>query len=127
MSLLNKVLGNAVEAEPQKYTEELRDILVEGESVSKVYELLRDKIIFTSERLILINVQGLSGSKSSITSYPYSSIKVFSMENAGTFDMDSEIKIYVQGASLPLSLSFKKGTDLNPIYRILSKYILRDN
>jgi Bacterial PH domain len=127
MSLLNKVLGNAVQADPAKYNQELATILLSNEQVTTAYELIRDRIIFTNERLILINVQGITGSKTSYTSYPYSSIKVYSMENAGTLDTDCEIKLYVQGITEPVSLSFKKGTDLNPIYRNLSEYILRDN
>jgi Bacterial PH domain len=95
--------------------------------VVKAYRLVRDQIIFTSERLIIINVQGITGSKVSHLSVPYSSIKVFKMENAGTFDLDSEISLYIQGHSLPISLNFKKGSDLETIYRTLSTYILRDN
>ena len=124
---LNKVLGNAVEADSSKYHQELTQILLSNEQVTKAYELIRDRIIFTNERLILINIQGLTGSKVSYTSYPYSSIKVYSMENAGTLDTDCEIKLFIQGLSLPISLSFKKGTDLKPIYKTLSEYILRVN
>jgi hypothetical protein len=127
MSLLNKILGNAVEADPSKYQSELSAILLSNEQVTKAYELIRDRIIFTNERLLLINVQGITGSKTSFVSYPYSSIKVYSMENAGTLDTDCEIKLFIQGLHEPVSLSFKKGTDLNPIYRTLSEYILRDN
>ncbi|MGL4632778.1 MAG: PH domain-containing protein, partial [Leadbetterella sp.] len=79
------------------------------------------------ERLLIVDVQGITGSKISYQSIPYSSVKLFSMETAGTLDFDCEIKLIVQGLGLPLSLKFKKGTDLSPIYQLLSKYTLRDN
>ncbi len=127
MSVIQKLFGNAVEANKVDIALEFAEILVQGEDVIAGYKLFRDSIVFTSERLIKIDVQGLTGSKVSYESTPYSSIKVFSMETAGTLDMDCEIKLHVQGMGLPVSLKFRKGTNLNPIYKILSTYTLRDN
>lgn len=127
MSLLQQLVGNATEATPEEIMQKVSGILIPNEQVVKGYNLLRDSIIFTNERLIIIDVQGLSGNKKSFTSYPYSSVKWYSMESAGTFDLDAEIKLGVQELTLPLSLKFKKGTDLNPVYQLLSVYILRDN
>ncbi|MGL4758584.1 MAG: PH domain-containing protein [Patescibacteria group bacterium] len=125
--MLNKLLGNAVEVDASMYQEKLKDILIDTEIVSNVYELVRDKIIITNERLIYIDIQGVTGSKVCYESIPFSSVKSFSMETAGTFDMDCEIKLHVAGLSNPMKLTFKKGTDLKPIYRAISKNILRDN
>jgi Bacterial PH domain len=127
MSLIHKLFGNAVEADKSAIEQEFSPILVEGESVVGGYKLLRDSIIFTTERLILVDVQGITGSKVSYQSIPYSSVKIFSMETAGTLDMDCEIKLVVHGKNESISLKFKKSTDLNPIYKILSTYTLRDN
>jgi hypothetical protein len=49
------------------------------------------------------------------------------MESAGTFDLDSEIVLGVQGMTLPLALKFGKDSDLSKIYQLFSTYILRDN
>jgi hypothetical protein len=127
MSLLSKALGNAVEFSVSEASQNLAKILVPNEQVVKAYKLVRDQIIFTNERLILIDVQGVTGSKVSYQSIPYSSIKVFSMESAGTFDLDCEIKLYIHGLHEPISLKFKKGTELETIYMTLSTYSLRDN
>jgi Bacterial PH domain len=127
MSLLSKALGNAVEFSISEASQNLAKILIPNENVVKAYKLVRDQIIFTNERLILIDVQGVTGSKVSYQSIPYSSIKVFSMESAGTFDLDCEIKLYIQGVHEPISLKFKKGTELETIYMTLSTYSLRDN
>jgi Bacterial PH domain len=127
MSILNKILGNAVQSDSLALQEKHKDILVENESIVSGYKLIRDSIIFTTERLLLINVQGITGSKIEYKSIPYSSVKVFSMETAGTLDLDCEIKLHIHGLSLPIDLKFQKGTDLNPIYKVLSIYTLRDN
>ena len=125
--MLNQLLGNAVEVESSQIQSKFADILVENETVINGYKLLRDTIIFTTERLIQINVQGLTGSKVSYLSIPYSSVKLFSMETTGGLDLDCEIKLFVQGIGLPIDLKFKRGTDLKSIYKVLSKYTLRDN
>jgi Bacterial PH domain len=127
MSLLSKALGNAVEFSIDEANQNLNKILIPNEHVVKAYKLVRDQIIFSNERLILIDVQGITGSKVSYQSIPYSSIKVFSMESAGTFDLDCEIKLYIHGLHEPISLKFKKGTELETIYMTLSTYSLRDN
>jgi Bacterial PH domain len=127
MSIFQKMMGNAVEVDPQTIQNEFQNILVNGETIVGGYKLLRDSIVFTTERLLIVNVQGITGSKISYQSIPYSSIKVFSMETAGSLDLDCEIKLFVQGLGFPVDLKFKKGTDLNPIYKILSTYTLRDN
>jgi hypothetical protein len=127
MSLLHRVMGNASLADFSEINEKINPFLVPGEEIVSGYKLIRDLIIFTTERLILIDILGISVKKQSITSYPYSSVKWYSMESAGTLDLDSEIKLGVQQEAMPISLKFRKDTDLNPIYQQLSKYILRDN
>ena len=43
--------------------------------------------IFTNKRLILIDVQGLTGKKQEYRSIPYSKITQFSIETIGHFDV----------------------------------------
>ncbi|GAB4147013.1 MAG: PH domain-containing protein [Patescibacteria group bacterium] len=124
MSLLQNLLGNATEADASQYESIVNPVLVEGENVQYAYKLLRDLIIFTNERLIMVNVQGLTGKKKEISSIPYSSVSVFTMENAGTMDFDSEIKLHVKGLSVPVSLKFGKNSDITGVYKILSEKIL---
>jgi Bacterial PH domain len=128
MSLFQKILGNAVQSDAALIQVEFQNILIDGEEVVAGFKLMRDSIIFTNERLIIVNVQGITGSKVSSQSIPYSSIKSFTMITAGTMDLDCEISLIVSGfAGFPVSLKFKKGTNLNPIYKVLSTFALRDN
>ena len=64
-----------------------------GERVEKGYQLIRDPFLFTDKRLICVNRQGITGSKVSYLSIPCRTITRFSVETAGTFDLDAELKV----------------------------------
>ena len=82
MSFLQNILGNSTTATPEEYNPLVQNLLVENESVFTAYKTLRDFIIFTNERLILIDVQGITGKKKSFKSISYSRISVFTKESA---------------------------------------------
>ena len=84
------------------------DILVPGEQVTLAFSLIRDLIVFTEYRLILVDKQGMTGKKTSYKSLPYRSISRFSVETSGHFDLDAELKIWVSSAVEPSeTLQFK--------------------
>jgi hypothetical protein len=74
--------------------------------------------------LILADKQGLTGSKVEYHSIPYKSISQFSVETAGLFDMDAELKIYISSNPTPLKKEFKKGTDIIQIQKLLATYVV---
>lgn len=70
------------------------DLLVEGEVAVAAYKTFRDSAIFTNKRLIVRDAQGLTGKKVEIYSLPYSSIIMWSTENAGRFlDVNAEVEL----------------------------------
>lgn len=58
-------------------------------------ELLGNDEVFTNKRLIIINVQGVTGVKTDYTSIPYSKIICFSVETSGIIDNDAELEIHL--------------------------------
>lgn len=100
--------------------------MIAGEQVEKAFKLIRDMYIFTNKRLFIIDKQGITGSKVEYMSVPYRSIKKFSRENAGTLDLDAEIKIWIAGDALPIKMEFRKDThsSMDEIYRLLSQHVL---
>lgn len=78
----------------------ISDIMAQGESIEYAYSHVRDKVWFTNKRIITMDVQGLTGKKKEFRSFPYSKISSFSIETAGTFDGDSDFKIWVSGVGL---------------------------
>lgn len=72
-------------------------ILIPNEKVFASFGALRDKLVFTDKRIISINVQGITGAKKDFTSIPYSRIQTYSVETAGTLDLDAELDITISG------------------------------
>jgi hypothetical protein len=123
--MFQAIFGNASEVDVKGLQADLNAILVQGENVIKGYKIVRDMFIFTDKRLILIDKQGITGKKAEYHSIPYKSISHFSVETAGTFDMDAEMKIYISGNMTPIQREFKKGTDVKGVQKTLAEFILR--
>ena len=85
MGLFNKLLGNASEVSSEKLNEKYGRLLVEDEKIELGFILFRDIFMFTDKRLILVDIQGLTGSKIEYRSLPYKNISRFSLETSGTF------------------------------------------
>ncbi len=120
MDLLSNLLGNASEIDTAQVQAELEPVLVPGESIERGFKVFRDMFVFTDYRLIMIDKQGLTGSKVSYHSILYRSITQFSVETAGSFDADAELKIWVSGGGLPITKEFKKGVDVVGIQKFLA-------
>jgi len=78
------LIGNASEIDAAKIEADFAQVLSSGEKIEKAYQLLRDLFVFTNKRLILVDKQGLTGSKVEYHSLPYKSITHFSVEMPGT-------------------------------------------
>ena len=122
--MLQGFLGNAREVDVAALQQDLDSLLVDGEQVLRAFKILRDLFIFTNQRLILIDKQGITGRKAEYHSIPYKSISHFSVETAGSFDADAEMKIYISGNPVPIEREFKRGTDIVSVQKTLADHIL---
>jgi hypothetical protein len=125
MGLLDGLLGNASEIDPQKIQAEFAQILASGEKIEKAYGLIRDLFVFTDKRLVLVDKQGLTGSKIEYHSLPYRSITHFSIETGGHFDLDAELKVWVSGTAEPFKKEFNKRLSIYEVQRVLASYVLK--
>ena len=124
MGLLSGLMGNASEVDDSDLEKVLANTLIEGEHVEKAYKVIRDMFIFTNKRLILIDKQGVTGSKMEMVSIAYSKITKFSKESAGHFDLDAELKIWIGSDPTPLTKEFKAGDNINEVYRVISQHAI---
>ena len=120
MSIIRGLMGHATEIDTAELEQELENLLVPEEGIEHAYKLVRDQVVFTSKRLILIDKQGLTGKKKEYLSVPYASITKYAKETAGRFDMDAEVKVWVRGDPTPINLEFRKDDSVHDVYRILS-------
>jgi len=125
MGLFDGLLGHATSASIDGVQRDLEPILAPGETVGLAFRLVRDMYVFTDKRLILIDKQGLTGRKVEHHSIPYRAITQFSIETAGTFDMEAEMRIWVSGQSAPLERTLARGVDVAGIQRALAAGVLR--
>ena len=124
MGLISGLLGHSSKADISKLQQEFQPILVDGENLVGAYKVLRDMIVFTNKRLILVDKQGMTSSKTEYQSIPYARIVRFSKESAGILDLEAELKIWIVGQPLPITKTFGKNENVNEVYQILSRAVL---
>lgn len=124
MGLYERLLGIGEQVDPAELSARLDGVLLDNEDVGLAYKVVRDFFVFTNRRLILVNIQGVTGSKVEYMTVPYKSIVRFAVETAGTFDLDAELKIWVASTPEPIKRLLKKGTDVRGIQRALTAAVL---
>lgn len=124
MGLLSVFTGNATEISAEKLDRLLEELSAPGEVIEKAYQLVRDVIVFTNYRVILIDRQGVTGKKAEVLSIPYGKITKFAKESAGVFDLDAELKIWVGSDPEPLRQQFGRSVNINEVYAVLSAHVL---
>lgn len=106
-----------------KVRKEVFDFLVADEDLIQAFETIRDQVIFTTKRILVINVQGITGKKKSYISYPYSKVQYFGIETAGVLDIDSELMLAFNDGS-KLSFDFKSNVDITKISKCIAQFVL---
>ncbi len=124
MGLLDGLMGNASEIEVSEIQEDFSQVLSGEERIEKAYRLIRDLFVFTNKRLLLVDKQGLTGNKVEYHSLPYKSITHFSVETAGHFDLDAELKIWISGNPMPIQKQFNKNLNIYEVQSVLAGYVL---
>lgn len=124
MGLFDQIMGNSSEQNPNDVQAEFTDYLLEDEVVEASYILIRDLLVFTNKRILIVDKQGFSGKKIEFITIPYKHIRAYSVENAGTFDIDAELKIFVAGMQLPIVKLFDKNTDIISLQKLISKHVI---
>ena len=102
---------------------DVETLLVNGEKAIAAYKTLRDSAIFTNKRLIVRDAQGITGKKVEIYSLPYSSINMWSTENAGKlFDFNAEVELWTRAGHIKINL--QKGVDIRRFDKLIAEALL---
>ena len=126
MGLFSALIGNAGVVTQEELIREYGKLLTEGEELELGFKLLRDTFIFTTKRLILIDKQGLTGSKTEYLSINYRHISRFSIETAGTFDLEAELKIWISSEAVPsITKKFNKSVNVYDVQKVLAHHVLK--
>lgn len=104
--------------------DDVQALLVEGETAVASFKTYRDSATFTTKRLIVRDAQGMTGRKIEIYSLPYSSINMWSTENAGGFlDRDAEVELWTRAGHIKVKIT--KGADIRRIDSLLAWAVLQ--
>ena len=126
MGLFSALMGNAGAVSNDELQKNYGLLLIEGEQIELGFKLIRDTFIFTNKRLIFIDKQGITGSKTEYKSITYKSISRFSIETAGTFELDAELKIWISSEANPSIIKqFNKSVNVYEVQKVLAYYVLR--
>ena len=107
----------------QSFSAMLTPIFLDDEVIIGSYQGIRDGVVFTSKRIIAINVQGITGKKKDFTSLPYSKIQAFSIETSGTLDLDSELELYFSGLG-KVKFEFTSNCNITQISKTIGEFVL---
>ena len=105
------------------YADFITPMFVDGEKIISTYQAIRDGVVFTNQRIMVVNVQGITGKKKDVTSLPYSKIQAYSVETAGVLDLDSELELWFSGLG-KIKLEFVAKANVAEICKIISNHVL---
>lgn len=124
MGIISGLIGNASETDVEDVKKDYGKLLGRNEDVLQAYQWVRDLLIFTDFRLILVDIQGATGKKVDYHSIPYKSIRHFAVESTGHFDLEAELKIWVAGLGAePLVYTFSKDADVYKVQALLAECV----
>lgn len=105
----------------------LRPFISPNEQICFAVKTVRDVAIFTNKRILVADKQGITGKKIEYYTIPFKNIITYAIETAGTFDLDSEIKL-VLSSGITIELKFMKDKNMNQlllkIYHLINDFII---
>jgi len=125
MGIFTGVAKNTGSSEAKKFSSDYGQLLVDGEIIEVGFVVVRDTLLFTNKRLILVDIQGLSGKQIEYLSIPYSNITKFSVQTGESFDLNAELKIWIGSDTIPLEKRFNKEISIYDVQKVLASHVLR--
>ena len=121
--MLGRLLGNAGAVSGEGIQRDFGRLFAEDEQVYAGFKVIRDTWIFTDRRLILVDVQGMTGRKKEYLSIPYNKITMYSVETTGAFDLDAELKLWIGSNPQPIEKKFNKSVDVYAVQGLLTQLV----
>lgn len=116
-AILNWTLQNEI-----PIPNDVGSLMIQGEQPVAAFRTFRDSAIFTTKRLIVRDAQGMTGKKVEMYSLPYRDVHMWSSENAGTFDFNSEMELWTKAGHVKIKLG--KGADVRRLDNLIAWGVL---
>ena len=79
-------MQNLIRIKEKDICKNVQALLLEGETIVGAYKTVRDQAIFTSHRIFLVDMQGVTGTRQEIFVMPYKKVLHFGIQTAGFGD-----------------------------------------
>ncbi len=86
MDFRDKPMENLMRLQDKDICKNARALLLDGEQVVGAYKTVRDQVIFTTHRIIAVDMQGVTGTRQQLFVLPYRKILHFGIQTAGFGD-----------------------------------------
>lgn len=116
---------NAGSSEAKKLHAAYSQLLTDGEIIEAGYHVFRDTFLFTNKRLIVIEIQGISGRQIGYVSIPYSRIMKFCVKTSGSFELDAELQIWIGNDTIPFEKKFNQDVNVYEVQKVLASRVLK--
>jgi hypothetical protein len=124
MGIMSSFTGNAGPMNPVEAQGEFARLLANGEQIYAAFDFVRDAMLFTNGRLILVDKQGVTGKKIEYQSIPYRSILYFSVITEGHLFAEAHMQLYVDGIKDPIEKEFNDKVDIYQVQGILAAFVV---
>ena len=86
MEFREKPMQNLMRIKEKEICKNVQALLLDGESIVGAYKTVRDQAVFTSHRIFMVDMQGVTGTRQEIFVLPYRKIVHFGIQTAGFGD-----------------------------------------
>mgnify|MGYP002660179565 FL=1 len=86
MEFRDKPMQNLVRINEKEICKNVQSLLLDGETIVGAYKTVRDQAVFTSHRIFLVDMQGVTGTRQEIFVLPYRKVLHFGVQTAGFGD-----------------------------------------
>ena len=86
MEFRDKPMENLMRLQEKDICKNVNALLLEGEQIVGAYKTARDQVVFTSHRIIMVDMQGVTGTRQQIFVLPYRKVLHFGIQTAGFGD-----------------------------------------
>ena len=86
MEFRDKPMQNLIRIKAKEICKNVQALLLDGETIVGAYKTVRDQAVFTSHRIFLVDMQGVTGTRQEIFVLPYRKVLHFGVQTAGFGD-----------------------------------------
>ena len=86
MEFREKPMQNLMRIKEKEICKNVQALLLDGESIVGAYKTVRDQAVFTSHRIFIVDMQGVTGTRQEIFVLPYKKVLHFGIQTAGFGD-----------------------------------------